>query len=394
VSPGDWFEGANIGNAYEIHFAKPPDPSTRKAIATAYETALNDTPIDANHPRAQWQWSGAWAMFLVGQRPGTKAHEALETMAEVAKAIHAVAPIVEVIFHNVREAGTHAWDKWSVKQQAVPSPAPAWPRFDFSLGFYGRKQKRVPAKPTPKIDRTFEATRDKVRNGLREAETKQAAAKATKQGKPALVPVKKAPDIKISSAHKKLLPKDANLYPVGERTFAWYCDCGEDHRLLAWVDGKKATKVKVPYCDAVDFKADGSRILFHANKLVSEIVLPAKKPAALIDYSRTFAPCGVGYGPDDSVLVLDMYALVLYRRDGKHFEEVAREEVAGSALHMYRSGTLAVVRTYDERVVVYDVTATSLTKRASFKSDAFTSYEVNGRIYLEDAATTTELVNV
>ena len=74
----------------------------------------------------------------------------------------------------------------------------------------------------------------------------------------------------------------------------------------------------MPWLTAWNFKPDGSRVIYNANKVVYELVVPSTKPTELLDYSRANEPSGVGYGPDDTILVLDMYNLVLYRRVGKN----------------------------------------------------------------------------
>ena len=61
LAPGDWFEGANLGHAYEVHFASSPKAATRKQIATAFETAIASLPVEADDSRARWLWSGEWA---------------------------------------------------------------------------------------------------------------------------------------------------------------------------------------------------------------------------------------------------------------------------------------------------------------------------------------------
>lgn len=129
VEPTDWAEGANDGHVYDVTFANAPDAPTRATIATTWEGALKKS--GASTSEQPWRWSNRSARLQVGEaKRGKKAPGlAFAAVRDAMQAIHAVAPIEQVVFRNSRWEedwrawGKSAWDKWSKAQQAEPDDA-------------------------------------------------------------------------------------------------------------------------------------------------------------------------------------------------------------------------------------------------------------------------------
>lgn len=373
IEPRDWFEGANLGHLYELQFVKAPSAATRRSIAEAFEAAAFASPVDVDAD--PWRWSGAWVALFVGERSAGDARGTFEAMGELCKAIHAVAPLAQVVFHGARERGTDGWDAWSVKQQE-PTPGPAWPGLDTSMGAYGTE--RPARKASVSTDKAFEAARVAARNKLRLAHRPKTGLVAVK--KP---PVPPAPP----RAHEKLFPDRADVFVVNGRTFGVAGNYDDKH--VAWVDGTKLKRVKLPWFEALGVHRDGDRLLYASNKMVYEVTLPSTKSAPVLDCGQKLS--GVAYGPGDTILAMTLGHLGLFARSKRGLVNLVTLEVKGGSLHSFRDGSVVVVRTYDERVVVFDCTTDSLVERATYKQDSFTAYEVDGRIFVEDTAGVCEL---
>jgi hypothetical protein len=373
VAPRDWFEGANLGHLYELQFVTAPSATARRAIAAAFEAAAFASPVDVDAD--PWRWSGAWVVLFVGERAAGDARGTFAAMGELCKAIHAVAPLAQVVFHGARERGTTGWDAWSVKQQD-PTPGPAWPGLDTSMGAYGTE--RAARKVSVSTDKAFEAARVAARNKLRLAN----------RPKTGLVAVKKAPVPRAAPrAHEKLFPDRADVFVVNGRTFGLAGNYNDKH--VAWVEGTKLKRVKLPWFEALGVHRDGGRLLYASNKMVYEVTLPSTKSTPVLDCGQTLA--GLAYGPGDTILAMTAEYLGLFARTPRGLVNLVTRKVSGSGLHSFRDGSVVVVRTHDERVVVYDCTPSSLVERARYKQDSFTAYEVDGRIFVEDTAGVCEL---
>ena len=123
-SPGDWFEGANLGHIYEIVFKTEPDAKTKAKIAKLFTKQTSKGLVEAApHP---WMWSGRWALFFVGERKkgGDPFFEAVKKLMDE---IHAEAPLAEVIFRGTRADET--------RYPRPPTPGPKWPKLQFPKQF-------------------------------------------------------------------------------------------------------------------------------------------------------------------------------------------------------------------------------------------------------------------
>jgi hypothetical protein len=158
--PGEWFDGADGGHRYELHFRHAPDPAMRLAIARAFEETLAGGGV--NTDAGSWLWAGPWALFRVGEaQPGRALEKFFPDMSDALDAVHEVAPLVEVHYANARASGYG--DDWvPLSIRPAPEPAPAWPNDDLSIGYFGERWRRV-AMPTS-TDEAFEAERRRVRS--------------------------------------------------------------------------------------------------------------------------------------------------------------------------------------------------------------------------------------
>lgn len=188
-------------------------------------------------------------------------------------------------------------------------------------------------------------------------------------------------------AHQKLFPDRADVFVVNKRTFA--IGGNYDERFIAWVDGKKAKRLRIDWHEATGVHRDGSRLLYASNKLVYEVVLPSTKATQVIDCGQTLA--GLAYGPGDTIIAMTAGFLGLFERGPRGLVNLVTIPVRGGSLHSFRDGSIIMVRTYTGRAVIFDCTPTSLKKRGSLRFDAFTAYEIDDRIFLEGTASVAEV---
>ena len=125
-APADWAEGANMGHAFELRFESPPAATVKAAIAAVVATA-DQGVLDG--PDA-FTWSGSWALFHVGEQPEVVRAAWSAEIERLLLAIHAVAPLAEVVRGNARYGGTSAWDAWTKERRAVPSPHPPFAGYE------------------------------------------------------------------------------------------------------------------------------------------------------------------------------------------------------------------------------------------------------------------------
>jgi HTH-like domain len=118
--------GSNDGHYFELCFRREPNGAARGAIAGLFERRLLEGPVSP--ARAEWLWAGRWARFAVGER-GRALEAFYDELARLLTAIHAVAPLEQVVSFNVRAFGRDAWETWSTTEQRVPTPGPAYPSF-------------------------------------------------------------------------------------------------------------------------------------------------------------------------------------------------------------------------------------------------------------------------
>jgi hypothetical protein len=187
---GDWYEGANMGHAYELVFAAAPSAQDKAAVAEAFEKALEGgvvEPSDARHP---WLWSGPFALLRVGEtfaRDSTPMREKFfATMESALKAIHAVCPLRQATYNNMSELGKRdRWTAWSLRRQpGGPGPRPPNDRYQRLYFDDVVDAGAPPMAPDP----AFDERRLAVRNGLADAKMASRGAKAAAAGEITLVP--------------------------------------------------------------------------------------------------------------------------------------------------------------------------------------------------------------
>jgi hypothetical protein len=170
AEPADWFEGLQD---YELHFAHPPGPEERLAIARAFEDVVAECPaIDAEDiwPREGWWWSGEWALCPL--RRATSTDEAREFDAGLVAAflaVHDVSALVEVVCLTVRAASDDdEWTQASLAEQREPAPGPRWEDgVNYALPVFGRRRNRLAERPD--VDPIFEEERRRARESLSQA---------------------------------------------------------------------------------------------------------------------------------------------------------------------------------------------------------------------------------
>jgi hypothetical protein len=121
VRPGDWFDDA--AHAYELHFVQSLDEDRRLAVARAARVALTGAAW-----AGPWRWQGRFA--LVCLRPLAASPESVRALhaaaVVVARAVHAVAPLVSVTYLHAADAGTDPWDDDTLCRALAPVAGPRW----------------------------------------------------------------------------------------------------------------------------------------------------------------------------------------------------------------------------------------------------------------------------
>ena len=189
--PRDWRDQQHC---WEIRFLAAPDGQTRRAIARLVARRSRG----ARFSPGRWGWCGVWALALVDEAPGAERdyRRFFAELAALFEAVHAIAPIAELVHGNSTAKGGGAWDAWSHAQQPWPSPHPAW---RLGGGMYARNYgiadgyvdgaAGVPVAPDPEtadFDRVLAAELEAI-----SAKERQRAAEATQEraarDKPTLV---------------------------------------------------------------------------------------------------------------------------------------------------------------------------------------------------------------
>lgn len=142
--PSDW-NSTGLEHPYEVNFAREPGVEERRRIAEHFERALAAGAAAAS-PRP-WEWSGSIARLWLAPRDQGDDREMLWAAGSYFRALHAVAPLRQVLFLGLVEGGTSAWDEWSARQPMLSGP--------FSSSVRGASADM----PTPIVDTAFEAAR-------------------------------------------------------------------------------------------------------------------------------------------------------------------------------------------------------------------------------------------
>jgi hypothetical protein len=122
--PKDWYEGANDGHAYEICFAQAPTEKERAKIVAAFKKSLRSSA--ATMSKEPWLWSSRFALAFTGEKSAGEIDAFFDAMDTAVRAVHALAPIEQVVFVGTRGAPTHAWDDHTKASGRAPLAGPAW----------------------------------------------------------------------------------------------------------------------------------------------------------------------------------------------------------------------------------------------------------------------------
>lgn len=152
--PADWLEGSNMGYRFDVRFAGALDAATAKKAETAFrKSSKRSRAVELDEK--SWVVAGEWATLFVGDRyvDWTEENgdsiglydELWDDLAQAFIAVHAVAPIAEVVNRNVRDYGdTDAWSEWSIEQKAEPGAPDSGP-----FGPEKKKKTKVETAPKP-----------------------------------------------------------------------------------------------------------------------------------------------------------------------------------------------------------------------------------------------------
>lgn len=169
---GDWIEGANDGHCFTLQFEREPDEDELTLLGELCTERLRRGRARPGHQ--DWQWSGPWALFCVGERGSASGAQIVSSVEPFLDEAHALVPLVDVVYFNARE-GTDGWDRWSI-EQCPPDPGP----FDMAqVGLFPRPHD--PSLPGPSPRPAFEQGRTAKARAERRAKLEAALAKqATK----------------------------------------------------------------------------------------------------------------------------------------------------------------------------------------------------------------------
>lgn len=391
--PGDWAEGANMGHAYELRFATPPDAKARLAIAKAFEAALAEGPVRTSDKSDPWRWAGHWALFLVGERgPAPRDDDAFfDAMERALRAIHEVAPLAEAVFMGVRERGTSEWDRWSLEQQEGPSRNPHFGGYvRHPDADYPDIQGSAPEERglDGSADDAFEAAREKARGGTKPARTAGGAPKpklvtieASEFPADPAVPAWVAehyaegtPVVVGNTAGGGILALGTKPDSYGQETLSLFFERPET----------KPGVVELPegFYVAQAISPDGTHaVLTHRQSGdMVEVALPARTPRKVYS-DPAGTPLAASYLDADHVAFLTDAALVVLERDGAAMRVAARsplEDMTG----MVTVGTQIVLTGSDEKVRVVSTAGGALKEVAKLAARARIIVGREGQVFL------------
>jgi predicted DNA-binding WGR domain protein len=120
----DWADGAK---EYRMRFRAVPNNVARAAIQDAFRLAIEGSQIKT---AIRWEWTKDWALLSVDEPLDDEARfdhlSFFSAMSDALLRVHEVAPLLEVSNLSAKAFSENAWEKWSLQQQARPSPAPSF----------------------------------------------------------------------------------------------------------------------------------------------------------------------------------------------------------------------------------------------------------------------------
>ena len=267
-SPTDWYEGANLGHAFEVRFEKAPTAAAKKQLAELFEERMARGPAQASPE--PWLWSGPWAYFLVGEREGD-ARDTFTSVEATLRAMHRAWPLAEAIFVTARAS--------ALDEDEPPTDGPEYPGIEcLSDQLFGRK--RNPRLAKGAADKAFEAARLAARPKPA-VERPAAPAKPGKPGKLALA-IAEAGDFNTSYR-----PQPAELPPWVAKAMPQYLYSlalragsfllhggGKGGDRLLWLRERKQNEVPIADIETphAALRPDGMAVLVHPylGEVVSE----------------------------------------------------------------------------------------------------------------------------
>ncbi len=117
--------GADI-HAWALRFEKTPARGQRPAIARPLVEALT-RGIFLQREEAPWRWSKEWLIVTADEHAGAPdvaseaRMEALASVEQALTAVHAIAPLAEVLFGAYQTPSGSPWDHWSRGSGRMPS---------------------------------------------------------------------------------------------------------------------------------------------------------------------------------------------------------------------------------------------------------------------------------
>ena len=192
-TPGDWTEGPQL---WLIRFVEGISEEKRGKLGEVAAELLHGQSLAIE--RLDFATEGPWAALTSEESD----HEPFPIAAKLLVAFHQLAPIAEVILATAREEGYSGWDRWSEKQQPLPSvfrgvlepTGDEQVRIDIYFRTRGtdddypdrcEAEPTIPVEPSPAFEHAYRSGADR----LFRAELELALAKALKSGKPALLPM-------------------------------------------------------------------------------------------------------------------------------------------------------------------------------------------------------------
>jgi hypothetical protein len=120
--------------AYELAFVEPPTPEQKLALARAVAESCADSHLAF---ASKWLWSSRFALFVLDNFARGLVRHFRDEIPPLMRALHAAAPLEQVVFFGVEDAGDD-WTEWSVAEQEEPTHGPRWGHHASSWAFCGQ----------------------------------------------------------------------------------------------------------------------------------------------------------------------------------------------------------------------------------------------------------------
>ena len=171
VRPANWAEGANMGHEYRLRFREVPDSDTRAKLA---EVVARPWAVIDHGEGSSWLWSGPFVQLNIGELDHGGFDAFFAEVVDMMKAIHAVAPLDEVVALNAQSLsdGTkeeNEWERWSLSVAPLPSAHPFVDDGALFFSAYGDRN----VWPAPASDDAFDEARSRAIESAEEEEEEE-----------------------------------------------------------------------------------------------------------------------------------------------------------------------------------------------------------------------------